>query len=378
MKLSPVLAALLLCAAAPGAFAQDASIKPEKLTIRPHISDGPHLFVLDFGMNGSSPIYVYDTKDFKLEGSIGTGSFGQMLMSPDKKTLYTASDYLSRYTYGTVESVIHEWDAYTLEKKREFTISPKMAQTISQTSVLNLTSDGDFLLVQNATPATSINVVDLKAGKDLVEIPTPGCWGDYPTLKGNAFTTICGDGKIVKYSFTADGKVAEPTKSAQIFDPDKDPIFTHGVRAGNDMIYVSYSGHLYAVDGAGDVPVVTKDFAFGEAGWAPSGNALLAYDPAAKLLFVQMHSNPSDGSHKNPAEEIWAVNLETEKVVGRSKANGETGIFLSGGDTPELFGIDYMGGAHRYEIANDGTGKLTLKNSSEHVAIFPTIAATDF
>ncbi|TPE51897.1 amine dehydrogenase large subunit [Amaricoccus solimangrovi] len=378
MKRHLAIALSVLAATAAGAFAQDAGIEPETLSVLERIPEGPHLYVMDFGMNGSSPIYVLNADDLSLVGSIGTGTFGTMMMSPDHATLISASAYLRRYTYGDVEAVIHEWDSQTLKAKKEFMVSPKLAQALSQRGTLNLSADGKYLLAQNATPATSVTIADLAEGKDLGEVPTPGCWTAYPSVEGTAFTTLCGDGTITKHTYDASGKASAPAKSDRIFDVDKDPLYGDATRVDGKLVYLSYGGTLYIVDDAGEKPVLDRTVPFAEAGWAPGGYNLMAYSKPANTLFVLMHSNPYDGSHKNPAEEIWAIDMASMKVVGRSPAHGETSISVSGGEKPVLVGIDHMGGVHRYDVATDGQVSLTETASREGVAIFPTMVLTDF
>ena len=104
----------------------------------------------------------------------------------------------------------------------------------------------------------------------------------------------------------------------------------------------------------------------------------MAYHAPSKTMFVMMHQNPSDGSHKKPADEIWAVNMETGKLSGRSKANGESSITVSSGETPVVFGIDHAGGVHRYEVTTGETVTLTETKAREGVATFASAVATDF
>ena len=105
------------------ALAQDTNIQPETLTVMERIPEGPHVYVMDFAINGSSQVLVLNADDLSLVGTIGAGTFAQMLMTPDEETLYTGSFYMRRYTYGDIEAVIHEWDPQTLIAKREFTVS---------------------------------------------------------------------------------------------------------------------------------------------------------------------------------------------------------------------------------------------------------------
>ncbi|MFV0384284.1 amine dehydrogenase large subunit [Paracoccus sp. (in: a-proteobacteria)] len=378
MKHHLILTLSVLVASGNPALSQGTEIEPETLTVEERIPEGDHLFVLDFGMTGSSVIYVLNAEDLALVGSIGFGSMGQMAMSPDNSKLYTASGYMRRYTYGELEAVIHEWDAATLNANTEMLISPKFAPALSQNGIFNLSADGAYMVVQNATPATSVNIVDLAKGGDLVEIPTPGCWTAYPSTEGHAFSTLCGDGTVTKYSYEADGTVSDGVKSEKIFDADSNPVFGVAVRAQGKLVYVTFGGSLLFVDDSGDVPVLERTAEFASDGWAPGGNNMIAYHAPSNTLFVGMHPNAFDGSHKFPAEEIWAIDLESGTVVARGKANADTNLAVSGGDTPVLFGVDHMGGVHRYDVTLGEGAAITTAASREGVALFATKLATDF
>lgn len=377
MKRQLVVAFAALAVSGTTALAQEA-VEPETLTVQERIPEGPHFYVMDFGINGSSPIYVLNADDLSLVGSMGAGTFATMMMSADKSTLFSASTYLRRYTYGEAEAVIHAWDPQTLIAKNEFMVSPKLAQALSQRGTLNVSADGKYLLVQNATPATSITIADAVAGGDLGEIPTPGCWTAYPSVEGTAFTTLCGDGTVAKYTYAADGTAGAPAKSEKIFDADADPLYGDAMRVDGKLVYVSYGGTLYIVDDSGETPVLDRTVPFAKEGWAPGGYNLMAYSAPANVLFVLMHSNPSDGSHKAPAEEIWAIDMATMKVVGRSEAHNEASIAVSGGDNPVLVGIDHLGGVHRYQVTGGDTVSVTETAEREGVAAFPTMVVTDF
>lgn len=379
MKRHLLVALSVLAASGTVAVAQEGGIEPETMTVLERIPEGPHFFVMDFGINGSSPIYVLNADDLSLVGSIGTGTFGTMTMSADRSTLFSASGYLRRYTYGELEAVIHEWDPQTLTAKREFMVSNKMAMALSQRGLLNHSADGNFLIIQNATPATSITIADLTKGTELAEIPTPGCWTAYPSVEGTAFTTLCGDGTVAKYTYGADGAATgDPAKSERIFDPDQDPVFGDAMRVDGKLVYVSYGGTLYVVDDSGETPILDQSVTFAEEGWAPSGYNLMAYNEPTNTLFVLMHSNPSDGSHKFPAEEIWAINMETMEVAGRSPAHGESSIAVSSGEEPVVVAIDHLGAVHRYSVTAGDSVALEQTAVREGVALFPTIVTTDF
>lgn len=368
----------LLAVSANLALAQEVNIEPETLTVEPRISEGGHVYVMDMGINGPSSIFILNSSDLSLEGNIGAGTFASMRMASDKSTLYTSSAYMRRYTYGEVEAVVHEWDPHTLVAKSEYMVNPKMAQTLSQRGVLNPSTNGKYMVVQNATPATSVSIVDRAKGSELAEVPTPGCWTAYPTLDGMGFTTLCGDGRIVKFTYGADGSFSKPGRSEKIFDSDTNPLFGDAHRIGDHLVYLSYTGTLYFVNDNGDVPVVDRTIEFGTEGWGPSGYNLMSYHAPSNTLFVMMHPEQQEGSHKTPAQEIWAVDLETGQVKGRSPANNETSISVSGGDAPVLFGVDYLGSVRRYDISMGESTALTLGATREGVAFFATNLTTDF
>ena len=366
---------LALCASAGPAMAD---LAPETLTIDETIEPGPNVLVMDFGMTGSSPVYVLGAADLALKGNIGAGTYGQMVLSPDGKTLYTVSDYLERYVYGEVHAVVHEWDVQTLSARREFEISNRFAQAESQPGLLTLSADGGFLLVQNATPATSVTIVDLAKGAGIAEVPTPGCWTAIPAATGPRFTTICGDGTLTSFGYGADGSFTPPAKSAKIFDADSDPLFANPVRVGGKLVYASFGGSLVVVDDSGAVPVLDRTVPFAVEDWAPGGSEVLAYHPGSDTIFVMMHKGREDGLHKAPAEEIWALDAATFAVKGRSPASGETGIHVSGGASPDLFGVTHHGALVKYTVTPGATVTLTKAAEREGVAIFPTLISSDY
>ncbi|WP_134679148.1 amine dehydrogenase large subunit [Paracoccus ravus] len=376
MKLTTALT-MTLMALAGTAHAAD-EIQPETLTIEEKIAPGPNVLVMDFGMVGSSPVYVFGNEDLKLKGNIGTGSFGQMILSKDGKTLYTVSAYLERYVYGPIHAVVHEWDLQTMTAKREFEINDKFAHVESQTGTLTLGDGENFLLVQNATPATSVTVVDLAKGADIAEIPTPGCWTAIPAIEGRRFSTICGDGKFASFTYEADGTFSKPVKSEQIFDADKDPLFANPLRVGGKLVYLSFGGNFHVVDDSGEAAKLENTVSIEGGEWAPSGSEVMTYHAASNTIFVMMHKGPFDGSHKNPAEEIWAVDASTFKVKGRSAANGETGIMVTKGDAPDLYGVTHMGTLVKYAVALGDEVALTKAAEREGAAIFPALMQADY
>jgi methylamine dehydrogenase heavy chain len=53
-------------------------------------------------------------------------------------------------------------------------------------------------------------------------------------------------------------------------------------------------------------------------GWVPGGAQLIGYNKENSILFVGMHPGGKEGSHKDPAKEIWAYDLRAHKLSSRS------------------------------------------------------------
>ena len=360
------LVGCLLAGTAGVAHAQE-TFTPQTLTVQESIAPGANVFVLHQAWAGPSVVSVLGADDLSMKGNMTPGTTAQMTLTKDAKTLYTTSVYMKRMVYGDVEIVLHEYDVEHLGIKREIIISPKLAHVESQPNLLKLSADEKFILAQNATPATSVSLVDLAAGAQIAEIPIPGCWTFMPSTTGYKFTTLCGDGTLKSVTYAADGSYGDPVASAVIFDPDADALFSNGVRVGEDIVYASFKGNLYVVSDAGDAPVLKEKIALTEGipgDWAPGGSEVIGYSAPTGVLFLLMHSGATEGSHKDGAEEIWAYDLAKKELLYRSVAHGEDSIAVTQTPVPVVYGVVSEEGAlHRYEV--DPSARFAAKHAGE-------------
>jgi methylamine dehydrogenase heavy chain len=74
--------------------------------------------------------------------------------------------------------------------------------------------------------------------------------------------------------------------------------------------------------------------------WRPGGYQLVAIHEASKRLFVGMHDKGEEGSHKNPAKEIWAFDLASRKRVERIPGHGAGVLSVSRGEAPRLYALE--------------------------------------
>ena len=345
----------------------EAEFRPQHLTVKPTIEPGANVFTNDQEWGGASSINVFSAKDLTYKGNLSSGTMAQMLLSPDGKTAYTVSVYMKRIAYGEAEMVLQSFDVATLSPTKEIALPPKVAMLTPYQDMLAQSADGKYIYVQNATPATSVTVVDVVTGKVTGEIPTPGCFGIYPSLQGIKFSVICGDGTFASYSLKAGGASADRTQSEKIFDVDKDPLFMPTQRAGADLIFISYHGNVYRVSDSDAAVQLLETFSVTEGikgGWAPGGYEPIAYNKRNGVLFIGMHPNAKDGSHKQGAAEIWAYSLGGRKLLHRSPVEGIVALTVSDDAVPVLFALKEKA-VMRFEV--DPETKFALKKTQERL-----------
>lgn len=300
----------------------------------PHIVDGKLLII--------------DGAALKLLGMVSTGLVGLTTLSPDRSELYVATTYFPRLNRGERNDQVDVYDASTLKLKAEIAIPPKHAQALPYRGYLRASADGRFVFVQNATPATSVSVVDRAAGKFVAEIPTPGCWAIFTPQSlssSNRFSTLCGDGTMLTITLDEKGNAVTRKKSAKFFDPDSDPLFIAGERSGDRYVFISFKGFVQTLDVGGEEAVIgskwpTVNGAEAKLGWRPGGYQPLALHEKSGTIYVGMHKKGVEGSHKNPADAIWAFDMASGKRIGRAPGRGATTIAVSQGDEPRLFAFD--------------------------------------
>ena len=229
-------------------------------------------------------IYVLDAANLGMKGMLESGFAGMMLAAPDKHQVYVATTFYERLSRGKRTDVIQVFDDQTLKVMDEIPIPIQRAQALSYRSLFQPSADGSLLFVQNATPATSVTVVD-PASKNELEIAAPGCYGIYPALtKPLRFSTLCGDGTLGTYTVAADLRASERKASAKLFDVDADPLFIHAERDGDSYVFLGFNGKLLRVSVESDTASVTEtaDIVPADAAdWRPGGYQPFTVDAKA-------------------------------------------------------------------------------------------------
>jgi methylamine dehydrogenase heavy chain len=320
----------------------------------------PHrLYVMDAVFNHlvDSRVNVYDGDTMKFLGLVPTSFNGHMTVSADGKDIYVMTTYYERLNRGKRTDLVEAWDAETLTPKFEVPIPQKRAQALNYRNYLRQSTDGGLLFVQNATPASSVTVVDLKTRQFTDEITAAaGCWSIIVLpSRPRSFASICGDGALLTVDLDPAGKPAGQRRSQPMFDPEKDPVFTHTENLGNTFYFVSYNGNVYSADFSGPEaafgqPWSLLDPSGKDRGWRPGGYNLLAVNQASRRLYVGMHPDGAEGTHKTPAAEIWVYDLGTRKRVARVPGRNALSMSVSQDDAPRLYTLD-GGNVNIYDAA---------------------------
>jgi methylamine dehydrogenase heavy chain len=142
-----------------------------------------------------------------------------------------------------------------------------------------------------------------------------------------------------------DGNAASRTVSNKLFDPDKDAWFIQGEQDGDNYRFVSFRGHVASVNVGGDTAAAGETWplisnaADRKKAWRPGGYQPLAVHTESGRLYVAMHPKGAEGSHKNPAKEIWAYDLKTRKRIARMPGHAAVALTASA-DGKSVYAID--------------------------------------
>ncbi len=341
------------------------------------VAPADRLFVMDSNFHHltDSRVNVFDKRNGKFLGFVPTSFNGQMIVSRDGAKIYDVTTYFSRVPRGERTDVVEIYNVDNLTFEKEIEIPTKRASSLNYDGILRMTGDGQFLLVQNANPGISITVVDLEKQKFVDEITaTAGCWGIIPLPDTpRSFAAICAEGSLLSLTLDDTGKVTTQTRSAPMFSVKDDPIFISPGVTKDALTFVSFNGNVYTAK------LNRKDMSFTFAptwsllqtekdksdGWVPGGYNLLDVDPSSNRLYVFMHPEGQEGSHKNPGKELWVYDLNTHKRVARIPGLDALSMSIIHGAKPELVTID-GGNVHIYDISAP-TPKLlrTIENAAE-------------
>lgn len=336
-------------------------LPPEKIGVATPPPANPHrLYLTDLQIAHISDgvVHIVDGDSFKYLGMFSTGLFGITALSHDSSEMLVATTYYTKRNRGERFDQLEAYDTKTFALKKEIKIPAKHAEALPYKGTIAPSVDDSWVFIQNATPLSSVTVVDHKAWKVTAEVPTLGCWIILPANSNpHRFSTLCGDGTIVTVTLNDKGDAATQKRSEKLFDAEKDPLFVQGEHIGDSYYFVSFEGNIKVINLGGEVAKLEDSWSLvndedRKGGWKPGGYELLALHAPTKRLYVAMHDQAKNGSHKNPAKEIWVFDIGTKQRVQRAPGSGSIAMALSKEDKPMLFAYDGVNSKFvRYETS---------------------------
>ncbi len=246
-----------------------------------------------------------------------------LLVADKRPEIYVADTVWSRGVRGTRTDFITIYDSQTLNVAGEIVLpGTKRALITAMEGLFAFTDDQRMALVFNFTPSASVAVVDLVKRQTLGEIEIPGCSLVYPS-GARGFSTLCSSGTLLSIKLDANGAAAGRSESKAFNPLDTDPLFTGSAAIGGVRYFPSLHGRIQPIDMKTDDVKVLPDWPLVSAAeqaahWRPSGWQLIASDEQ-KLLYVLMQPEAQEGTHKDPATEVWVFNVATKARVKRMR-----------------------------------------------------------
>jgi methylamine dehydrogenase heavy chain len=244
-----------------------------------------------------------------------------LLVGEKRGEIYVADTVWSRGVRGTRTDFITIYDSQTMSVAGEIVLpGTKRALITAMEGLFAFTDDQRVALVFNFTPAASVAVVDLAKRQSLGEIEIPGCSLVYPS-GARGFSTLCSSGTLLTVHLDANGAVAGKSESKRFNPLDTDPLFTGSAELNGVRYFPSLHGRIQPIDMKGEDVKILPDWSLVSAAektdnWRPSGWQLIASDEKS-LLYVLMQPDAGEGTHKDPATEVWVFNPSTKTRVKR-------------------------------------------------------------
>lgn len=251
------------------------------------------------------------------KSSIHAGKLGGVDVAPERNEIYVATTYYSRGISGIRTDIISVHDMCTLEKKAELEIPSGLSETTPFKNKFRLSNDDRFGFAYNFTPASSVTVVNVDQLSVLNQVDIPGCSLAYP-MGARSFASVCGDGTMLGSQLDENGNVLSQTRTDSVIDFDANAMFMKPARFNDEIYFPTFRGDLHGFDLSGEQPTHLGTWSLisdedRESGWRPGGWTLIAADPVDGELYVLMHPDGQEGTHKNPGTEIWVFDIETKE-----------------------------------------------------------------
>lgn len=284
-------------------------------------------------------VYAHDTNFFSLsdakvvlvdvaaenrnyKGSLPSSHFPSFLAATTRPEVYVAESVYSRRMRGERTDLISIYDKANLAPIGEVILpGAKRGMIVTHKNTLQFLDDEKFLLLYNFTPATSVSVVDIGKRAFLAEVSIGGCTMIYPSRQ-RSFGSLCGDNTMLVSHLDENGKLAKQERTGAFFDADTDPVFAKPAVIAGIYYFPSFKGMVHPVDMNAADPEMPDAWSLlqeqdRQANWRPGGWQIASAHEASGRLFVLMHPDGENGSHKGGGSEVWSYDVASEKRLER-------------------------------------------------------------
>ena len=284
-------------------------------------------------------LYAHDTNFFSLsdakvvlvdvaaenrhyKGSVPSSHFPSFLAATTRPELYVAESLYSRRLRGERIDLLTIYDKVNLAPIGEVVLpGAKRGMIVTHKHTLQSLDNEKFLLVYNFTPATSVSVIDIEQREFLEEISLGGCAMIYPSQQ-RSFTSLCNDNTMLVTHLDAAGKLTQQVRTEAFFDADIDPIFAKPALIGGVYYFPSFKSMVHPVDMNAADPVMPDAWSLlqeqdRQENWRPGGWQVATAHEASGRLFMLMHPDGNNGSHKGGGSEVWVFDVQSRQRLAR-------------------------------------------------------------
>ncbi len=300
-----------------------------------------------FALNDAKVVLIdVASKNKHYKGQIPSAQFPSFLASSTRPELYVAETLYSRRLHGERTDFITIYDKQNLAPIDEIVIpDAKRGLIVTHKNTLQFLDNENLLLQYNFTPAASVNVIDIDKRKILAEVSIAGCTMIYPSAR-LSFASLCGDNTMLVSELDENGQVKKQERTRAFFNADADPLFAKPAVINHVYYFPSFKGLIQPVDMTRAEPKIKKSWSLltGEdkaANWRPGGWQIITAHGPSRRLFVLMHADGENGTHKGGGSEVWVYDASAKERINRIvlKEWGIT-IEVTQGDDPYLVVIN--------------------------------------
>jgi len=277
----------------------------------------------------------------QMRGIMSADFIASFLQSAIRNEYYVIESFHSRGGRGGERTdVVSIYDPGTLSVIEEIVIPSKRLTGMPNRYQVSLLDDDRYLLVYNFTPSQSVTVVDLETRKVLREVAIAGCAFVFPTGK-RGFSSLCSDGGLLTTRLKTDGRVDSTSRIEPFNDVIDDAMFARPGEIDGVFYFPTFTGNVVPIDMNGAEAKVGETWSLTTVaeratGWRPGGPWPAIGHPDGRL-YVLMHADGGEGTHKNGGDQVWIFDAANGERIGRIElARWGIALGLSAASEPQL------------------------------------------